>query len=80
MAYSKGRQPYFLEQIIWYARLTSVKTSRVTVRFTRGLHMRPAATLVTLLKRFRSRVVFKAGNRVANARSLLRHPFTLGNP
>ena len=48
-----------------------MKTLRVTVRFARGLHARPAATLVALLKRFRSRVVFRVGNRVANAGSLL---------
>lgn len=61
-----------LEHFALIGRLTYiVRTLRVKVRFPRGLHPRPAATLVAVLKRFRSRVVFQVGNRVANAGSLL---------
>jgi phosphocarrier protein NPr len=48
-----------------------MKTLRVTVRFARGLHARPAAGLVRLFKKFNARVLFRIGNRVANAGSLL---------
>ncbi len=48
-----------------------MKTSHVTVRFARGLHARPAAGLVQLFKRFRAHVLFRLGNRVANAGSFL---------
>ena len=48
-----------------------MKTTRVTVRFPHGLHARPAAGLVQLFKRFRARVLFRLGNRVANAGSFL---------
>jgi multiphosphoryl transfer protein len=48
-----------------------MKTSRVTVRFPHGIHARPAASLVRLLKGFRAQVFLRLGNRVANAASLL---------
>jgi phosphocarrier protein len=48
-----------------------MKTSRVTVRFVRGLHARPAASLVRLFRAFRSRVVLRLDNRVAHAGSFL---------
>jgi phosphotransferase system HPr (HPr) family protein len=48
-----------------------MKTSRVTVRFARGLHARPAASLVRLFKTFQARVFVRLGNRVANAGSFL---------
>jgi multiphosphoryl transfer protein len=48
-----------------------MRTLRVTVRFPHGLHARPAARLVHLLRAFRSRVFLRLGNRVANAGSLL---------
>ena len=48
-----------------------MKTSRVTVRFRDGLHARPAARLVRLLARFHARVLFRLGNRVASAGSIL---------
>ena len=48
-----------------------MKTSRVTVRFARGLHARPAASLVRLFGAFRARVFLRLGNRVAHAGSLL---------
>jgi phosphotransferase system HPr (HPr) family protein len=48
-----------------------MKTSRVTVRFPRGLHARPAAGLVRLFKAYRARVLLRLGNRVAHAGSFL---------
>lgn len=48
-----------------------MKTARVTVRFTRGLHARPAASLVRLFQRFQARVSFRFGHRIANAASIL---------
>lgn len=48
-----------------------MKTARVTVRFTRGLHARPAASLARLFQRFQARVSFRLGHRSANAASLL---------
>jgi len=48
-----------------------MKSSRVTVRFRDGLHARPAARLVRLLARFHARVLFRLGNRVASAGSIL---------
>lgn len=45
--------------------------TRVTVRFPDGLHARTAARIVRLFKRFRSRVLLRAGNRVASAGSIL---------
>ena len=48
-----------------------MKTLRVKVRFPHGLHARPAARLVRLFREFRSCVFLRAGNRVANAGSLL---------
>jgi multiphosphoryl transfer protein len=48
-----------------------MKTTRVTVRLPHGLHARPAARLARLLRRFRARVLFRLGNRVANAGSFL---------
>jgi phosphocarrier protein HPr len=49
----------------------SMRTTRVTVRFARGLHARPAASLVRLFNNYRSRVVLRLGHEVANARSIL---------
>ncbi len=48
-----------------------MKTTQVTVRFPTGLHARTAASLVQLCKRFRSRIVFRLGNRIASASSIL---------
>ena len=48
-----------------------MKTSRVTVRFPRGIHARPAASLVRLFKGFRAQVSLRLGNRVAHAGSFL---------
>ena len=48
-----------------------MRTTRVTVRFPHGLHARPAASLARMFKRFRARVIFRLGNRVAHAGSFL---------
>ncbi len=48
-----------------------MKTTRVTVQFENGLHARTAACLVQVVKNFKSEVVFRLGNRVANGRSIL---------
>ena len=48
-----------------------MKTVSVTVHFPRGLHARPAASLVRLFRKFQARVCFRLGNRVANAGSIL---------
>lgn len=48
-----------------------MKKTQVTVRFPHGLHARPAACIVQLLKRFRCQVLLRAGSRVANAGSVL---------
>lgn len=48
-----------------------MKTTRVTVRFAHGLHARTATGVVQLFKRFRCRVLLRAGNRVASASSIL---------
>jgi len=48
-----------------------MRVTRVTVRFAGGLHARPAASLVRLLKKFRSSVDFKKGSRAANAGSIV---------
>ena len=50
---------------------TRMKATRVTVRFSRGLHARNAAKLVRLFRQFHCRVLLRAGNRVANASSIL---------
>lgn len=42
-----------------------------TVRVTRGLHARPAASLVRLFQRLQARVSFRLGHRIANAASFL---------
>ena len=47
-----------------------MKTTLVTVHFTHGLHARPAAKLVALLRRFRARISLRLGDRIANAGSL----------
>ena len=48
-----------------------MKSTRVTVQFENGLHARTATHLVKLVKKFKSQVVFRLGNRVANGRSIL---------
>jgi phosphocarrier protein HPr len=48
-----------------------MRSIHVTVRFAHGLHARTAAGAVRVLRKFRSRVLLRAGNRVANASSIL---------
>jgi phosphotransferase system HPr (HPr) family protein len=48
-----------------------MKSTVVTVRFPEGLHARPAATLVRLVRQFRARVSLRRGNRIAHAGSVL---------
>lgn len=48
-----------------------MKTTRVTVKWHAGLHMRAAAQLVRLARRFRSSICLRVGSRVADARSIL---------
>lgn len=48
-----------------------VKTSRVVVPWSGGLHCRPAARLVTVARRFRCTLRLKAGSRCADLRSIL---------
>jgi phosphotransferase system HPr (HPr) family protein len=48
-----------------------MKTARVTVKWHAGLHMRAAAKLVHLARRFRSRISIRLGSRIADARSIL---------
>jgi phosphotransferase system HPr (HPr) family protein len=49
----------------------AMKTTRVTVRFPRGIHARPAASLVRLFRGFRAQVSLRLENRVAHAGSIL---------
>ena len=46
-------------------------TTNVVVRWREGLHLRRAARLVQLARRFESSVRLKVGERVADARSII---------
>jgi phosphotransferase system HPr (HPr) family protein len=48
-----------------------MKRSTVVVSWREGLHLRPAAKLVRLGKRFRSTIFLKCGGKVADLRSIL---------
>jgi phosphocarrier protein HPr len=48
-----------------------MKATRLTVKWKQGLHMRAAAELVRLARRFRSRIYLRAGAHVADARSIM---------
>jgi len=48
-----------------------MKTTRVTIRWERGLHMQTAARLVRLAQRFHSHIQLRLGTRIADARSIL---------
>jgi phosphocarrier protein HPr len=48
-----------------------MKRSTVVVPWREGLHLRPAAKLVRLGKRFRSAIFLKCSGRVADLRSIL---------
>lgn len=48
-----------------------MECSRVVVLWNGGLHMRPAAKLVQVAKKFQSAVYLKCGGKVADLRSIL---------
>ena len=48
-----------------------MKQAKVVVRWREGLHLRSAAGLEHLGKRFNSRIITKCGGKVADARSIL---------
>ncbi len=48
-----------------------MKRSKVVVCWREGLHLRPAASLVQLSKRFSSRIVIICGDKIADLRSIL---------
>lgn len=48
-----------------------MKSKRVTVRWPAGLHLRAAAHLVQLARRFQSRILVRVGSQMADARSIL---------
>jgi phosphotransferase system HPr (HPr) family protein len=48
-----------------------VKRLRVVVPWNEGLHFRPAAKLVQIAQKFRSSVLLKCGQKVADLRSIL---------
>jgi PTS HPr component phosphorylation site len=49
--------------------LKQMKTTRVTIKWHAGLHMRAAAQLVRLARRFRSSICLRVGSRVADAKT-----------
>lgn len=48
-----------------------MKATRLTVKWEQGLHLRPAARLVQVARRFHSRIILRIGSRVADARSIM---------
>lgn len=48
-----------------------MKVTRMTVKWEKGLHMRAAAKLVQLARKFQSRIVVRLGSQVADARSIM---------
>ena len=48
-----------------------MKATHVTVKWHDGLHMRTAARLVRLARKFHCRILLRFGSRVADARSIL---------
>jgi phosphocarrier protein HPr len=52
-------------------RIPIMKRSQVVVSWREGLHLRPAARLVHLSKRFRSTIFLKCSGKVADVRSIL---------
>jgi phosphotransferase system HPr (HPr) family protein len=48
-----------------------MKTTQVVVPWREGLHVRPAAGLVRRIQSLRSRILLRAGQRVADGRSIL---------
>ncbi|MFO1451342.1 MAG: HPr family phosphocarrier protein [Opitutaceae bacterium] len=48
-----------------------MKRSHVVVPWSHGLHLRPAAALVKAARRFRSAVLLRSGDKVADLRNIL---------
>jgi len=48
-----------------------MKETRLTVKWENGLHMRAAARLVQVARKFHSRIVVRLGSQVADARSIM---------
>jgi len=48
-----------------------MKKTEVTIPWTHGLHLTPAAKLVRVAQRFRSQIRFQLAGRIADARSIL---------
>ncbi len=48
-----------------------MKATHITVKWEEGLHMRAAARLVQLARRFNSRILLRLGAGVADARSIM---------
>lgn len=48
-----------------------MKATRLTIQWKQGLHLRAAAELVRLARRFHSRILLRAGVHVADARSIV---------
>lgn len=52
-------------------RIDTMKRSQIAIRWKAGLHLRTAARLVKLARSFRSSVLLRANQKMADARSLL---------
>ena len=48
-----------------------MKATRLTVKWEKGLHLRAAAQLVHVARRFHSQIFIRIGSRVADARSIM---------
>ena len=48
-----------------------MKVTRLTVKWEKGLHMRAAARLVQVTRKFHSRILVRLGSQVADARSIM---------
>jgi phosphocarrier protein HPr len=48
-----------------------MKVTRLTVKWENGLHLRAAARLVKVARKFHSRIVVRLGSQVADARSIM---------
>jgi len=48
-----------------------MKTTRLTVQWKNGLHLRAAAQLVQITRKFHSRIFVRLGSQVADARSIV---------
>ncbi|MBI3886819.1 MAG: HPr family phosphocarrier protein [Opitutae bacterium] len=48
-----------------------MRSAKIVVRWTEGLHLLPAAKLVQVAKRFHSTICLRCGGRIADPRSIL---------